>query len=313
MRSIPIALAASFASGRTSLCLLTKMRLKDGTILAFTTLDAPLIYTDGPDGPILYSPLRSMAMSELVNSASLAVDNLIASGLIQPTGITEAQIRAGIFSHARFWIYKVNFLDLSQGHFIWASGTTGETQFSKNGFSVELRAKTQQLKQPISETYTLTCPVEFGSPPCGKELEWFDATVETVDGAEPDRVFTVNGDSSWPGGETFRYGVVRILSGNNEGAELEVERHEGDEIDLLLPLPYALAPSDELEIRIDCNKQARDEVYGCKAPNRWGPDWPDHFRGFPDIPVADAASLQFPGGQTRGAPGSGTIPVTEAE
>lgn len=312
MRTIPIQLAASLATGRTSLCLLTKMRLKDGTILAFTTLDAPLTYTDGPDGPILYTPMNSLAMSEQVTSASMAVDNVIASGLIQNAGITEQQIRAGIFNHARFWIYRVNFLDLSQGHYIWASGTTGETKFSENGFSVEMRAKTQQLKQPISEAYTLTCPVEYGSPPCGKEFEWYDAEIETVDVNEPDRVFTVNGDSSWPGGQKFRYGVVRVITGDNAGAEIEVERHDGDEIDLLLPMPYAFTQGDEIQVRIDCNKEARDDVYGCRSPDRWGAEWVDHFRGFPDIPVADADSLRFPGAQQNSGPGSGTIPTEQA-
>lgn len=311
MRTIPVALAASLSSGRTSLCMLTKMRLKDGTTIAFTTLDATLTYTDGPDGPITYSPLNSLAMSEQVNSASMAVDNLIASGLIQIGGITEQQIRAGIFNHARFWIYRVNYLDLTQGHYIWASGSTGETKFSENGFQVELRAKTQQLKQPISESYTLTCPVEYGSPACGKTFEWFDATVDAVDGAEPDRVFTVIGDSSWPGGQKFRYGVVRVVTGDNAGAEIEVESHDGNDIELLLPMPYAFTPGDEIQIRIDCNKEARDIVYGCKSPDRWGDQWPLHHRGFPDIPVADAASLQFPGAQQRSGTGSGTIPSAQ--
>lgn len=317
MRTIPIQLAASLATGRTSLCYLTKMRLKDGTTLAFTTLDAPLTYTDGPDGPILYSPIRSMEMSQQAMSASLAVDNLIGRGLIQADGITEQQIRAGIFDHARFWIYKVNFLDLSDGHYIWASGRTGETTFSENGFQVELRSKTQQLKQPISEAYELTCTVEYGSPPCGKEFEWFDAEVDSVDPSEPDRVFTVIGGTDWPGDTRFIQGVMRVTSGDNEGAEIEVEAQtvtsNGDEIELLLPLPYALSPGDQLQFRIDCNKQARDEVGGCLSPLRWGADWVVHHRGFPDIPVADSVSLQFPGAQTNGAPGSGTVPSTVAE
>lgn len=309
MRSIPVALAGHLATGRTSLCLLTKMRLKDGTILAFTTLDAPLTYTDGPDGPITYLPLNSLAMSQQVNSASMAVDNVIASGLIQPTGITEQQIRSGIFNHARFWIYKVNYLDLTDGHYIWASGRTGETKFSENGFSVELRSKTQQLKQPIGENYTLTCPVKYGSPACGKDLEWFDFTVDTVDGDEPDRIFNVIGDSSWPGGSRFTQGVVRMTTGDNAGAEMDVESVDsGDGVTLLLHLPYDLAPGDTGQIRIDCNKQARDAVGGCLSPLRWGDEWVLHHRGFPDIPVADQDSLRFPGAQINSGTGSGTIP-----
>lgn len=317
MRTIPLALKGHLEGGRTSLCFLVKMRLKDGTLLSFTTLDEAVTYTDGPDGPITYSPDNGVTPSEQVWSGSMSVDTADMTGAIRDTGITEQQIRSGIFNHARFWIYRVNYMDLSQGHYIWASGATGETKFDENRWTVELRSKTQQLKQPISESYELTCTVEYGSPPCGKEFEWFDATVETVDGLEPDRVFTVIGDSSWPGDERFVQGVMRVVSGDNTGAEVEVEVQtvdsSGNSIELLLPLPYPLEPGDEVQFRIDCNKQARDAVGGCKSPLRWGPEWVLHHRGFPDIPIADSVSLQFPGGQIRGAPGGGTVPSTETQ
>jgi uncharacterized phage protein (TIGR02218 family) len=312
MRNIPIALAAHLESGRTSLCFLVKIRCKDGTLLAFTTLDAALTYTDGPDGPIEYLPDNGVTPSEQVWSASLSVDTAEAVGVVTPDGITEQRIRSGVFDHARFWIYRVNYLDLSQGHYIWASGTTGETKFTENRFSVELRSKSQQLKQPISESYTLTCPVAYGSAACGKTLEWFDAAVATVDTEEPDRIFTVTGDSEWPGGDQFKFGVAKVITGDNAGAEVEVELHDDDSIELLLPLPYALAEDDELQFRIDCNKEARDTDFGCKSELRWGAEWPLHHRGFPDIPIADQGSLLAPGAQTPSVPGSGTVSM-EAE
>jgi hypothetical protein len=64
MRTIPIALEGHLASERTSLCFLVKLRCKDGTLLAFTTLDAPITYTDGPDGPIQYLPNNGVIPSE---------------------------------------------------------------------------------------------------------------------------------------------------------------------------------------------------------------------------------------------------------
>lgn len=313
MRSIPIALVDSLATGRTSLCFLVKIKRKDGQILAFTTLDAAITYTDGPDGPITYLPNNGVKPSEQVWSASLSVDTAEIVGAIRDTGVTEQEIRAGLFDFARFWIYRVNYLDLTEGHYLWASGTTGETKFSENAWQLELRSKQQQLKQPIAETYTLTCPVPYGSPACGKEFEWFDITVDEVDPLEPDRIFSVLGDSDYPADERFRYGVMRFLTGDNAGIELEVEHHDGSDFALLLPLPYPAQPGDEAQVRIDCLKEARDEVYGCKSPLRWGADWIYHHRGFPDIPVADAASLQFPGAQAPSVPGRGTVAMTEAE
>jgi hypothetical protein len=123
----------------------------------------------------------------------------------------------------------------------------------------------------------------------------------------------VQGASGWPGGNRFKFGVAHVLTGDNAGAELEVEMHDGDDLELLLGLPYPLAQGDEIEVRIDCNKEARDIEYGCKSPLRWGDQWGLHHRGFPDIPVADQGSLMAPGAQTPSVPGEGSVTSMDAE
>lgn len=308
MRNVPIALAGHYATGRTSLCLLTKVKCKDGTILAFTTLDAEVTYTDGPDGPITYSPSNGFSPAEQVWTADLSVDQGAATGWIRDTGITEQQIRAGIFNFARFWVFEVNFLDLSQGHVLKQSGTTGETKFTDNAWTVELRSKTQQLKQPLSDLYSLTCTVAFGSPPCGKTFDWDEATVTSVDPDEPDRLFTVAAGSGWAGDGAYTLGVIRVMTGDNAGAQVEVESHTTDSagesvIALLLPLPYPLAPGDQIDFREDCSKVWDDADHGCL--HHWGDERPLHFRGHPHIPVEDANSLQIPQAQTPRIPGTG--------
>lgn len=280
--------------------MLVKVKCKDGTILAFTTLDAPVTFTDGPDGPIDYMPTNGMRPSEQVWVGDLSVDTAEATGWITDSGITEQQIRAGIFNFARWWVYEVNYLDLDAGYTLKGSGTTGETRFSDKSWTVELRSKTQQLKQPIVDLQTLTCRVAYGSAACGKSLEWSNSTVDTVDAGEPDRIFTMEADSSLLDSPAYELGVVKITSGDNAGAEVEVELHHNLNIELLLPLPYPLAPGDTLNIRIDCNKVARDTVHGCKSPLRWGSDWGRHHRGYPDIPVGDGGSSQIPGADLPG-------------
>ena len=312
MRTIPLALAGHYASRTTSLARIFKMRTKLGPILTFSSTDHDIRYTDGPDGELLYPAMRPGSLSAFDWASSLGVDNAMLSGIINGAGLTEAQIRAGILSHARFWVFEVNYLDLSMGHRIVASGFTGETKFSDNSFSVELRSKTQLLKQPIHESYEKTCPVAYGSAACGKTLEWEGDEVDEPDTDEPDRIFTVAGGSGWPDDDIYTGGVLRVLSGDNAGAEVDVELQDGTTIELMLPLPYVMQPEDEFEIRIDCNKEARDEVYGCKSELRWGTDWINHHRGFPDIPTAAAAALLSPGAQIMGA-GGGAIPMGEAE
>jgi uncharacterized phage protein (TIGR02218 family) len=301
-----------FASGVTSTAKLVKAVLRDGSFLTWTTADHSITYTDGPDGPLTYNPAVGATPSAFDQSASLSVDNAILSGMITIGEITEQQIRAGIFDGARFWIYEVNYLDLTMGHYIWSAGRFGKTKFSNNGFKVELRSKTQNLKQPIAEMSLLICPVPYGSPACGKEFEWFTAEIDMMSSEEPDRVFTLLPDSNWPDDNRFnRTGVVHVLTGDNAGAEVEVELQDGLDIELLLIMPYPFQTGDQFEIRIDCNKEARDEVGGCKSLLRWSDEWIFHHRGFPDIPVADQDSLRFPGAQAPSVPGTGTVNVTE--
>lgn len=310
MRSIPIQLAEHYAGRVTSLARLFKFRTKAGEFLTFTSADHEITYTDGPDGPLLYPAIRPGSMSAIDWSSSLGVDNAIMSGIANTANLTESQIRAGILSHANFWVYEVNYLDLAQGHRIVASGFSGETKFSENSFSVELRSKTQMLKQPIHESYSKLCPVAYGSPPCGKELEWVEAEVDEPDSGEPDRVFSITIGSDWPEDDRYTGGVLRVLTGDNAGAEVDVELQDGTSVELLLPLPYAMQPGDEFEIRIDCNKEARDIVHGCKSELRWGDDWRFHHRGFPDIPTAAAGALLSPGAQIMGQ-GGGTLPTED--
>lgn len=161
-----------------------------------------------------------MTIERLQMTADLAIDNTDLRGWVNDSGITEAQIRAGFFDHARLWVYRVNYMDLSQGHEVIAYGRAGETKFTENGWTTEFRSLTQQLKQPISELYSLTCRVKFGSPECGKSFTWVSGSVTAV-GAENDRQFT---DSAAADPDhKYDLGVTEWLTGANAGAQVEID------------------------------------------------------------------------------------------
>lgn len=296
MKSIPIALQGHYDEGATTTCLLTRVACKDGTVIGFTSLDADLTYDDGL-GPVVYRASNGFEMDRMQETADLAVDNTDLRGWVTADGITEAQIRSGLFDYARVRIYRVNYLDLSAGHEVIAAGTAGETKFSRGGFAIEFRSFTQQLKQTISNAYSLTCRAKFGSQPigtggeqpeerfpCGKTWTWTAATVTAVDALEPDRVFTVSGLAS-----AIVPGVVEVLTGQNAGAQMEVDGFDAGELTLSLPLPYVLAPGDTLRYREDCSKVWDDATAGCL--HHWGTERPLHFRGEPFIPVDGKSSV----------------------
>lgn len=315
MKSIPIALQSHLDQDATTLCLLLRVRTKDGTVYGFTNLDADVVYNPatvdpggtGDDwGSATHRADNGFTPERLQASADLNVDNTDLQGWVSDTGITEQQIRAGLFDYAQVRVYRVNYMDLTLGHELVMSGTCGETQYTATGWKTEFRSISQQLKQPVCQLYSLTCRARFGSKtigtggeqpeerkPCGKDWTWAGYTVTGVDTDEPDRIFTASAMAEAT--DYYRLGVVRWLTGSNAGAQMEVDANAAGEVTLSLPIAYDVEVGDTFEIRKDCSKLWDDADNGCLF--HWGSERANHFRGEPDIPIADAGASQIPGAQ----------------
>lgn len=289
MKSIPVALQSHMDGDATTLCLLTRIDCKDGTVLGFADLDVDIDYDDG-DGTVTYKAENGgLSPQRMQASSDLSVDNTELEGWVSSGGITEAQIRAGLFDYAQVRIYRINYLSPSDGHEIVATGTAGETMFSANGWRTEFRSLVQQLRQPMSKLYSLTCRAKFGDAACGKSFTWVAGTVTAV-GAEADRLFTSGVAGA---ADLYNLGVVEWLTGANASGQMEVDDFGSGEFVLSLAMPYNIQIGDTFRVRKDCNKEWDDADNGCLF--HWAADRVNHFRGEPHIPVADAGASMIPG------------------
>lgn len=312
MKTIPISLQNHLNEDATTVCFLSRIETKEGTVYGFTSLDEDIVYDDG-NGPVTYRAENGFTPSRLQATADLSVDNAELEGLVQETGITEAQIRAGLFDYAKVRIYRVNYMSLSDGHEIMDVGTAGETTFSRNGWKTEFRSLKQQLKQPISRLYSLTCRARFGSMPigtgpdsngdsrfeetypCGKEFTWANATVTAVNSTTAFEATALTQSDGF-----YTLGVVDWLTGDNAGAQMEVgdfanDSNASNQVTLALPMYFPVQVGDAFRIRKDCSKIWDDADNGCLF--HWGSDRALHFRGEPHIPIADAGQNMVPGAQ----------------
>lgn len=313
MKTIPISLQNHLDEDATTLWLLTRVETKDGTVFGFCEGDEDFVYDDG-DGAVTYQAENGFTPSRLQGTADLSVDNAEIAGVVRDNGITMAQIRAGLFDYAKLRIYRVNYLNPSAGHEIVDVGTAGETVFSDVGWRTEFRSLKEQLRQPLSDLYTLTCPARFGSQPigtgpdssgeqpfeerfpCGKEFTWFNGTVTDVNSTTEFEAPALSQAHDF-----FTLGVVDWITGDNAGAQMEVELYARDSsvlvptVTLALPMPSPIQSGDTFRIRKDCSKVWDDTENGCMF--HFGADWKDHFRGQPDIPVADGNQNMVPGAQ----------------
>lgn len=309
MKTIPAVLQTHMDGEATTLCYLARVETKDGTVMGFTTLDVDVAYDDG-NGTVTYEADNGFEPARYQAAADMSVDNTDMRGWVTDTGITEAQIRAGFFDFAIVTIYRINYNDLTSGrHEVVGHGTAGETEFSANSWRTEFRSLTQQLKQPVSKLYSLTCRARFGSQPigstasptngepeesfpCGKSWVWVAGSVDSV-GSDPLLDFT---DATFGTANAYKFGVIKWLTGDNAGHESEVATHAtGGVFALQLPTPYQIQAGDTFEIREDCSKVWDDADHGCL--HHWGSNRALHFRGEPHIPVSDNGSNQIPGAQ----------------
>jgi uncharacterized phage protein (TIGR02218 family) len=298
MKAIPIALQSHLDQDATTLCEITRVYTKSGTLLGFAALDVDITYnpatvdpeSTGDDwGSAVHHAENGIARERMQASADLSVDNTDLQGWVSDSGITEESIRAGLFDYAQVRIYRINYMDVTQGHELVASGTLGETKFSANSWRTEFRSLTQQLKQPLAKLFSIPCGAQFGDARCGKAFVWTTSTVTAVSGTEPDRIFTDTANTEADG--FYELGVVEWLTGNNAGVQMEVDSQVSDVFTQSLSLPYAIQVGDEYRRRQDCDKS----FTMCRDTH----DNVDMHRGFPDIPVADGGQLMVPGALIR--------------
>lgn len=290
MKNIPIALRAHLAQNITTWCYLLRIEcseLWNHRTIGFTSLDEQIIYDDG-FGPLVYHPENGAMPHSFVTASDFGVDTTELVGWSTDHHLSHHDIMAGMFDFASVTLYRVNFMDLHQGHEVIAHGTLGETQVNDTKWSVELRSLKQQLKQPICTVYSLTCRAQFGDARCGLPIiDWVEGVVSAVS-QEPRRVFIAD---ALPQNEGyFTGGVLQWITGNNTGAHIEVDTFTASkQISSSFEFAYPVAIGDRFRIRQDCDKTFAT----CKVRNNVL-----NFRGEHLTPVADTA-LQTPGANIK--------------
>ena len=256
MKRIPVALIPSFTSYATTRCLLVKITCKgafDGQVFGFTNLDDTIVYQG-----VSYHYYHGMTPSAIETRNTVGVDNGEILGFMLE-GITYEMIRAGLMNGATIECYEVDYMRLDAGHTIEFVGKCGETKFSDNKFTTEIRSITQGFVQAISQTYSKDyCRARFGDKFCKMPLTWTAGEVGTPWAFDTRRGFYAPGLPA-----EFFPGVVRWTSGRNAGDEMDVIQSDDGYVRLMLPMPFPIEENDEFLIRRDCDKS----VAMCKEYN----------------------------------------------
>ena len=255
----------------TTLCTIWKVIRTDGEIFGFTDCAEDIEYEG-----VTYSASSGHSPSAITTNSAMSVDNLDIVSVLDDSRITPRDISAGKWDFAEIQLMRINYEDLSMGVEIIRTGTLGRISVKRGSFNAELRGITQVLQQGMGSVYSPGCRATLGDSKCKFDIQMvtFPGTVETVTN---NRTFTDTSQSSPDG--YFNYGVLKWITGDNEGLKMEVKSFASYQIELQLPMPYEVKIGDTFEITAGCDK-SRDMCFS-RFNNVI------NFQGEPDVPGND--------------------------
>lgn len=278
MKVISIALAEHYQQETTTLARLWKVTRRDGQVFGFTDHDEQIIF-----GDVVYAVSSVFDMSAVATRSELNVDSLEAKGILAETGITAADIEAGLWDGSQVTMMEVNYADLTMGANILRSGDAGEIRREGQMFTAEVRGLMQALQNTIGRVVTATCPYDLGDASCKVDLEALRVS-GAVTAAASNRQFS--DDYLGEAEDYFTFGIVTWTSGANVGLSMEVKKFTaGGLIELQLDMPYVVEAGDEYTAVPGCDKVGR--LGKCKLVY----DNYVNFGGFEDVPGAHKTLL----------------------
>ncbi len=278
MRNVPTALAASLASGVTTLAHVWRITRRDAQVFAFTDHDLPLTFD-----ALVCEPMAGLGAGAVEKSLGLGVDTASIVGALSSEAVTEQDLALGLWDGARVDLHRVDWSDTSQRVHLFA-GRIGEVRRGAQAFEAELRGLQAPLNVPVGRVFSRFCDVDLGDARCAKNVETstFRGTgvvAELLAGG----AFRADGLEAFAEAWFTRGRLVWSAGGENEVAAHRVE--VGDAVlELLDPPGPALALTATFTIYAGCDK--RFETCRAKFANSL------NFRGFPHMPGNDAVQAR---------------------
>jgi uncharacterized phage protein (TIGR02218 family) len=282
VKTLPIAIEDHYATGSTTLADAIEIIRTDGQEFRFTSAVQDSVI----DGDV-YSASQGFAVSSVVVSAGLSVDNMELDTIDDGTLFDVLDIKAGIWSNAKFRIFRYNWSAPEDGIDPLIAGTFGEITLPLGAIKIELRGLQQRLQQEVGNASSKTCRARFCDfpSPAGNNLCRLDVAGFTYAGTVTSVVDAGEFSASALAqtGSEFTEGIVVWVTGDNAGLFAKVRVYTGatKTFDLVLPMARPVQVGDTFNAVIGCSKR-RDEDCMTRFDNAV------NFQGEPDRPGVDA-------------------------
>ncbi len=277
MKTVSPALQTHLSNELATLATLIKISRNDGQVLGFTSFDKNIVISG-----VTYLADGAFQASAIQNRAALSTDNLDIIGLLDSAIISDADLRGGLYDHARIDVYLCNWADLTQGLVQLRRGWLGQVKLIGGKYQAELRGLHDLLQRPFGKVYSPECRHTLGDASCKINL-----ATQTVTGAVSSVIDPshFNDAARSEADNVFDYGLLTWTSGPNAGLAMEVKSFIAKQFTLWLPMPHAIAVGDTYSVYKGCDK--RFSTCQSKFNNVV------NFGGFPYLPGVDRI-LNYP-------------------
>lgn len=273
-KTIPAPLLANYASDTPTTAFGLKITRTDAEVFGWTSAD---IDTDDIGDAVLYRAAPGLDVASWAASAGLAVGNTELRILHEDDTITRADILAGLWNNAVFYLFRYNWASPSDGVEPISAGRLGEVHPRAGHYVVELRDLRQYLQQPVGAASTKTCRARLGDAMCMVDLGPWTET-GAITSVTSKQVFTDT--SRTEADDYFGEGILTWTGGLNTGLSQKVKTYASDTFTLSLPMIFNVQVGDTYSVVAGCRKRL-DEDCATKFGNEL------NFQGEPHRPTVD--------------------------
>nr|CAX84100.1 uncharacterized protein, phage-related [uncultured bacterium] len=165
MKPATSALADHLLGEVTTLCTCWKVTRDDGVVLGFTDHDQDVVL-----GGVTCAASTGCTPTAIDASATLAASNLDVDVVLDSAGITDTDLRAGLYDHAEVEVLLVNWAAPGDGSVVLSRGHLGEVKLNGPVATAEVRGLTQAFVTNVGEYFSADCRASLGDASCGIDL-----------------------------------------------------------------------------------------------------------------------------------------------
>lgn len=245
-KTVGASLQSHLSGEVTSIAHCLKLVLKNTTVMGFTDHDQDIVY----DG-VTYESSTAYNLSSLASSSNLSVDKIDIEAVLDSSYITAADLRAGKYDFAEWYLFIVNWKDTTMGKLDLSRGWLGKTEIGKHRYFTEANTIFQALDQNIVELIGPACRANLGDARCGVNLIAYSIG-STVTSVSSNQIFT---DTAITTANLYMHGKLTWTSGNNNGYSVEVKSQTSSGVfTLKAPMPNIIQVGDVYSVYQGCDK-----------------------------------------------------------